>query len=101
MLATGFFQEFACLQFGKTRIACFDHKEKPIVGRAAEPLPVENWVIPAWQTVHDEHREERAEGRKKNRELKHDREKRWHREKVRRFAMYNERKEKRRRSVFQ
>src|SRR5688572_31995670 len=75
VLAAALLQKLAGLEFGEARIARLDDEEKAVVGRAAEPPPVEDRVIPARQAVHDQHREESAESREEHGELEHDREK--------------------------
>ncbi len=75
---------------GKSRIARFDHEEEPVVRRPAEPLPVEHRMIPARQSVHDQHGEERGEGREENRQLKHDGEERRHCPPVDRLSVHNQ-----------
>src|SRR3954468_21816877 len=59
--------------FSKARIARFDHEKEPVVGRSCEAIPVENWVIPARQPVHDQHRDEAGERGEENRQFEHDR----------------------------
>ena len=53
--------------------------------------PIENRMIPPRQPVHDQHREKGGEGREKNRQLEHDREKRRHGRPVGRFPVHDQR----------
>ena len=91
VLAAGLLEQLARFHFSKARIARLDHQEKSVVGRATETFPIENRVIPARQTVHNEQSKEGGEGGKQNRQLKHDREKCRDRAPVERFAMNDER----------
>src|SRR3954469_24701704 len=84
-------QKLAGFELGKSRIARFDDQEKAVVRGAAEPAPVEDRVIPARQSVHDEQREKGGEGGEQDGELEHDREKRRHRAPVDRFSVNDQR----------
>src|SRR5438105_15853432 len=65
--AAALFQKLARFQLGEPRITRFDDQEKSVIGCAAEPGPVEDRMIPARQTVHDEQREKGGEGGEQNR----------------------------------
>src|SRR5215211_8576997 len=74
VLAATLFQEPLRFAFSKARIARFDDQKKSVVRRAAKTVPVENRMVPARQSVHDQHGEERGESREKDRQLEHYRE---------------------------
>src|SRR4051812_28989680 len=53
VLAAASFQKFSRFKLGEPRIPRFYCEEKAVVSRTAEPRPVEHWVIPAGQAIHE------------------------------------------------
>ena len=54
-----------------------------------------------WEPIHHEHPEKRCKACKQNRQLKHDREKRWDGKEIHGFSAHDEREKKRSRDVFE
>src|SRR5438270_4389507 len=55
VLPAGLLKQVARFVLVETRIARFDREEESIVGHACKSVPIEYGMIPARQSVHDEH----------------------------------------------
>src|SRR6267378_795196 len=91
MLPAGLLEQVPCFVLVEARVARFDREKKSVVRHARKPIPIEYGMIPARQPVHDQYGEKGGECGKQNGQLKHDREKGWHRSPVIRFSVYNQR----------
>src|SRR5205807_5496215 len=65
---------------------------KSVVSHARKPIPIEHWMIPSREPIHDLPGEKGGKGGKQNGQLKQDREIRRHCFPVVRFSVYNQRK---------
>src|SRR4051794_26680442 len=90
VLSAGALQKFASLDLGKPRIASLDSEEEAVVSHAAETRPVEHWMVPPRQTIHDLPGKKCGERGKQHRQFEHDREERRHRPPGVRFAVHDQ-----------
>src|SRR6476659_6788051 len=95
MPPAGLLQQLIHAVFRKSRVASFDCQEKSVIGHAAETFPVEHRMVPARQAIHDLPRKERRKCSEEHRQLEHDGEKGWNREKACGLTVNIERVEKR------
>src|SRR5438477_5068302 len=87
--SAGFQKQIMRFHFAKTRIARFDGEEKSVVGGARKAVPVENGMVPARESVHEQVRKKGGESCEKHGQLEHDREKCRHRGPGERFSVHD------------